>query len=509
MLAHARLDRAGAVARSLAGQGAPVVVHLDPRHGGAAGQEAQDLQEGLRTPGVTVISRHAADWGRFGLVAATLAGLDRLLTDHPDLDHVCLLSGACLPLRPVSDLAGYLAAHPGRDFIESVPVAQHQWVEDGLSLERFTLYHPFSHRHSPWWFSRSVDVQRLLRVRRRLPTGLAPHLGAQWWCLSAATLRAILDHPEQARWQRFFKASWIPDESFFQTLVRAVRPAAEPGPPVHLGRFNRRGRPIVFHDDHADYLAASDHFFARKIDPDADGLYARFLSPDLPSRGAAFAGAVDEGPVDHARWQVDHEGAGMQAAGRFPKGTTITRCDTARPYLAVLGEDEALLEVLWPRLQAAAPGHVIHGRLFREDSPSAFACGSITCKGNLSGQPFLRDYRAAQFLSRLVWADRDRAMVFLVGPGDTRDIRYQLATDPHARLLVLGGAGASDARLAELARPFGGRGKPMPQRAWHRAIDPAPLRADLDNRGDNSAWQALADIVRSDWYAPDGWSRPP
>ena len=503
MLAHARLDRAAAVARHLAGQGAPVVLHVDPRAGD---------RTALDGSGVAILSEHAAEWGRFGMVAATLSAVERLLTDHPELGHVCLLSGACLPLRPLADLQDFLLSAGDRDFIESVPVDQDQWVEDGLSMERFTLYHPFSHRDSPWWFSRSVDVQRALRVRRRLPQGLVPHLGGQWWCLSTRTLRSILGHSHRRQWEKFFRSTWIPDESFFQTLVRTVRSDAGPGPALHLARFNRRGRPIVFHDDHSDYLAAADHFFARKIDPDAGGLYARFLAPGLASRGSEFRGEVDEAPIRRAREQVDGEGRGMLGPGRLPRGTTLTRCDTVRPYLAVISGDDTLLEAVWPRLQAAVPGHIVHGRLFRTGAPAAFSCGSFTYKGNLSGQPYLRDYRAAQFLSRLVWADRDRPVVFLLGSGDETEIRYQLATDVHARLLVLGATGSSGEVLARLARPFGGRGKgvrtPMPQRAWHRTVDAARLRADLEDRGDGSGFRELLDIVASDWSQSDGWSVP-
>lgn len=528
MLAHARLDRAGQLARHLAAGGMPGVVHLD-RRVPASAREAFAGEVARGTQGVqdvTVISEHAGKWGQFGLVAATLAGVERLLADHPGLGHVCLVSGSCLPLRPVADLLAFLAAAGQRDFIESVPVSQDHWVESGLSLERFTLYHPLSHRTRPSWFSRLVELQRALKVRRRLPPGLEPHLGAQWWCLSTRTLRAILDHPDRPGWERFFRLGWIPDESFFQTIVRAVRlgddPGDEPGPKLHFGRFNRLGRPIVFHDDHADYLSGIDHFFARKTDPDADGLYARFLAPDLPSRGAGFTGAVDEAPVRAARERHVHEARGVLGPGRFPKGSRLNRCDTVRPFLVIAWDEEDLLEALWPRLQALAPEHVVHGRLFREYAPSAFVTGAMTYAGNLPGQPILREYRAPQFLARLIWADRDRPVVFLLGAGDSDKIRAQLVTDPNTRLLLLhhgspeDATAAAGAMLADLVKPLGWRSArarvPLTQRAWYRGLDADALRADLadtaTDTGDGGALHELADIVRGDWSNPEGWSIP-
>ncbi|MFK7942442.1 MAG: beta-1,6-N-acetylglucosaminyltransferase [Paracoccaceae bacterium] len=509
MLAHARFDRAAQVVRHVAAGGSPVVVHLDVR---TPAQTKADFTANIGQDAI-VLSEHAADWGRFGLVAATLTSTERLLADHPGLSHVCLISGACLPLRPMPDLQGFLGQSGDQDFIETVPVASDQWVEDGLSIERFTLYHPFSHRRQPWWFSRAVDVQRVLKIRRRLPQGLIPHLGGQWWCLSVPTLRAILDHPDRPRWQRFFRTTWIPDESFFQSFVRIVRPDREPGPALHLGRFNRRGRPIVFHDDHLEYLTAADHFFARKIDPDAEGLYKTFLNSGLAPCGSQFSGAVDETPIVRARDQVAHEGRGVLGPGRLPKGSALIRCDTVRPYLVLHSPSADLLEALLPRLQAGAPDQVTHGRLFREGSPAGFACGSIAFKGNLVGQQTLRDYRPAQFLSRLLWADRDRAVAFLLGPGDDALIRHQLANDPNARLVVLDDTDTAEAFIRSLTRPLGGnsrdKGRSSPLRSRYRTADPTEIVRDLEGKGDGRALQALLDLLKGDLDAATGWNIPP
>lgn len=507
ILAHDALHRVAQLARHLADAGAPVVVHVDRRVSPAA---RAALQEGAGSD-VTVIATWAPEWGRFSLVAATLDAVEELLARAPEVGHVCLLSGACLPIRPLEDLTAYLAAHPDRDFIESVPVvAGHDWVEDGLSGERFTLYHPFSHRHQRWLFSRSVDLQRTLGVSRRLPPGLQAHLGMQWWCLSGRTLQAILAHEDRALWERFFRLSWIPDEGFFQTLVRRVRPQQEPGPPLHLKRFNPRGRPIVFHDDHLDLLRAADHFFARKVDPDAGALYEHFLGPSYVPFRTGFRGDIDDAPFRQARAEISGEGRGLVGPSRYPLGTTPTRCDTARSYLVIISADASLLADLHPRLQAAAPGRVVHGALFRQDRPAAFACGSLVYKGNLSGLPVLRDYRVAQFLSRLVWLDRDEGMVFLLSPEDTHEIRHQLISDPNARLVFLGSDQAAYDCLTMLKRPFheGPKANPIAQQSWHRALDPAPVGAVPKPGASGLDISALTGILGSDWADPTGWQVP-
>ena len=512
VLAHQRPDRVAALARWLGTDGHPVAVHLDRRVGADA---LAAVRAGAAS--ATVMQEHAPDWGRFGLVEATLALVRHLLGGDDPPDHVCLLSGACLPLRPIADLEALLAGNPGRDFIESVPVAERQWVEDGLSLERFTLWHPFSHRRQPRLFSAAVEAQRKLGVKRRLPDGVEPNLGAQWWCLSRQTLRAILDDPRLPAWRRFFHHSWIPDESFFQSLVRTVRPEAEPGPLLHLNRFNTQGRPSTFHDDHLDLLRGADHFFARKIDPDANGLYDHFLSrPKNHTPSSAFSGRIDETPFEAARQRVATEGQGALSAARMPKGNRLTYTQTEAPYLVLIGDDLDQLAALRDRIASDGPNLVFHGRLMRQGALAEFAGGGDYLPGNLPANPALRDYRASQFLARVLGSGRPQPSAFLLGPDDDQPIRVQLCSDPNARLVFLTPEQDLPARISHLRRPLPPnkpvpwlrvrrrRGKPSDFRAWHRAIDPAGLHDDLNG----PAMRDLAQLVASDWADPANWQVP-
>lgn len=499
VLAHSSLDRAAALVRHLAGSGAPVAVHLD------AGLPGDDIGAFRRAVGsdVEVISRHRAEWGRAGMVEATLALAQHLMNHHPELGHVALLSGACLPLKPMAELDAHLAEHAGTDFIESVPVRHESWVRDGLSGERFTLYHPFSHRDQPWLFSRSVDLQRWLRIERRLPAGLEPHLGMQWWCLSTQTLRAILQHPSLPYWRRFFRLSWIPDEGFFQTIVRHLRPDAEPRPPLHLMRFNARGRPIVFHDDHLPLFCRAPEFFARKIDPDAGQVYETLLGTGISGLGEHLGGPWEEfceAALSGANTDLSEEGRGLLSQSRLPNGTSLTKCDTHRPYLAIVADEASAISEGLQTLRRQAHEAVLHGRLFSPGRPAEFAGGSDLYPGNLSCDPDLRDYRAAQFLGRLVWLDRERPMAFLLAPGDAGEIRYQLIRDPNARLLFLTGKSRAGELMDDFCRPFGGRGpgarRKLDLHAWVRVLE---ADADLDS---------VASVLSEDWANQHGWSVP-
>jgi len=507
ILAHERLDRVAALARHLTGHGAPVAVHVDARVRARA----------LEGTGAEVLATRKTGWGGFGLVEAAL-DCARALLAH-DLDHICLLSGACLPIRPIPVLAEYLVGSPDTDFIDSVPAARGGWVVDGLAKERFTLFHPFSHRRTPRLFSASVEVQRALRVRRRLPAGLSPHLGLQWWCLSVRTLRAILGHPDLPGWKRFFRRVWIPDESFFQTVVRFVRPWVEPAGTLHLNRFDRRGQPHVFHDDHLALLSRAGRFLARKIDPDAGALYRHFLG--APADGCRDP--VDEAPFIAARRREQHEGRGLLSPGRYPGGTTQSAVDTACPYLVLAGDDLPLLARARAALQDVS-GLACHGVIFGVE-PAAFAGGEAFGWGNLGAGHELRDYRPAQALSRLVWGDRQRGrrtgflftpvtempVVMPRRPNAALGLAGQIAGDGNARIVTIGDAAGLlyRMRLPLPARRRRAGLKPRDLWAWHAAIDAGALARDLDRGGSGAALRALRRLAGADWVCPTGWRVPP
>ncbi len=505
MLAHDRLDRAAALAGHLSRQGAPVVIHLDRR---VPDDQRQRFQASIPSD-AKVISTRAADWGRFGLIEATLDCVEALLDD--DIDHICLISGSCLPVRPLSDLTTMLADHPATDFIESVSLDADDWVKGGLSRERFTLFHPFSFRTHKRLFDLSVDIQRALRIRRQLPKDVAPHLGLQWWCLSTRTLRALTADPRLPAWKRFFRRSWIPDEGFFQSLVRTVRPEATPKPPIHLARFSPRGRPYVFHDDHAGLLADSGQWFARKIDPDADALYARFLGDPGVSSMQPTIPPSDQDPFAAALQREAGEGRGLITPGRFRQGITQVRVPTLRPYLVLVSDDPDWLAQSSAAL-AEIPGLAVHDRLFDRHAP-AFARGRLMAWGNLPADPVLRDHRPSQFLALTIRADEKAGQrtVFAMTPAKERTGKLpfrppaeyaaagQFAGDPNARLIL---QGSSDRPSQDLLRRLR---LPLPAKRSGKVRPPTPLRAWV--LYDASA-ETLAEAANGDWSDPAFWTQP-
>ena len=110
-----------------------------------------------------------------------------------------------------------------------------------------------------------------------MPADLRIRIGSQWWCLRRRTVEAVLAFIARRRdVMRFFRTTWIPDETFFQTLVAHLVPEREiRSRTLTFLMFTDYGMPVTFYNDHYDLLLAQEYLFARKISPDAQELKER------------------------------------------------------------------------------------------------------------------------------------------------------------------------------------------------------------------------------------------
>lgn len=436
MLCHTAFDRAAQVARHWAVRGCPVVIHVDRR---VKRKAYEGLVKALADlDNIRFSGRHACEWGTWGIVAATQEASTIMLRDFPQVRHVYLASGSCLPLRPVEEMVAYLAERPRTDFIESVTTEDVGWTIGGLDVERFTLRFPFSWRKKRRLFDGYVRLQRRLGFRRRIPAGIVPHLGSQWWCLTRQTLSAILDNPEREEIDRYFRRVWIPDESYFQTLVRQVSANVE-SRSLTLSKFDFQGKPHIFYDDHLQLLRRSDCFVARKIWPHAGRLYKTFLSDDPGGQAAAepnpgkidrlFAKAVE-------RRTKGRPGLYMQS--RHPN-ENWENGRTAAPYSVFEGFADLFDNFeIW---LGKATGTRVHGHLFAPDRIE-FAGGEKIYNGAVCDSAAIRDYNPTSFLTNLIWNTRGERQCFQFGPGDSQVLTKFIAGDPNAQISVISGAWA-------------------------------------------------------------------
>ncbi|MEM8774307.1 MAG: beta-1,6-N-acetylglucosaminyltransferase [Pseudomonadota bacterium] len=437
MLVHTAFDRAEQVARHWAAAGCPIVFHADKDVPKSAYNDFVSSLSDL--PHVRFSKRHRCAWGSWGLVAATQSASRLMLDEFPDVRHVYLASGSCLPLRPVQELIDYLAERPKTDFIESATTADVPWTIGGLDHERFTLRFPFSWRKNKFLFDKATALQRFIGYRRRIPKGIVPHMGSQWWCLTRQTLSAILDDPDRSVYERYFRSVWIPDESYFQTLARLYTRQIE-SRSLTLSKFDYQGKPHIFYDDHLQLLRRSDCFVARKIWPFADRLYEAFLNDGA---GAMKRTEPNPGKIDRIfakaveRRKRGRPGLLMQS--RFPVEGRENGLTCAQ-YSVFEGFSD-LFENFEPWL-AKVTGARVHGHLFAPER-AEFSEGQTIINGALSDSAKLRDYNPHAFLASLIWNTRGERQCFQLGPRDVfEDVEWEISKDPNAQISVISGAWA-------------------------------------------------------------------
>ncbi|MEM9344613.1 MAG: beta-1,6-N-acetylglucosaminyltransferase [Pseudomonadota bacterium] len=436
MLVHDAFHRATQVARHWATAGCPVVIHVDARVKPSAFDAFKQSLTDL--PDVLFCDRRACEWGTWSLVEATQMAAVLLLNRFPEVRHAYLASGTCLPLRPVDELRHFLDENPQTDFIESVTTRDVPWTIGGFDGERFAFSFPFAWKSQRMRFDAWVRLQRLVGRRRATPDGLIPHLGSQWWCLTRQTLSAILEDPDRRLFERYFKRVWIPDESYFQTLVRRYSRKVE-SRSLTLTKFDYQGKPHIFYDDHLLLLRRSDCFVARKIWPRADRLYDTFLKaqPDFENTAEPNPAQIDR-VFARAVERRTRGRPGLYMQSRFPNWDWENG-RSAAPYTVLSGFDD-LFEGFESWLTRNGEC-LTHGHLYAPDR-AEFADRSTVFAGSLPSSAPLRDHNPRAFLTNLLWNTRGERQCFLFGPKDNQDIIDFLTADPNAQISVISGAWA-------------------------------------------------------------------
>ena len=293
LLCHRDVPSIVAQAERLTALGDCMAIHFDARAPKAAYAELRAaLEDNPRV--VFPAKRVKCGWGEWSLVAATLSAVRAAADAFPRATHFYMLSGDCMPIKTAEYVRGFLDERDC-DFIESHDYFESDWIKTGFKEERLIYRHFFNERSQAKRFYASFNLQKRLGLTRKVPADIEMMIGSQWWCLRRRTIEAILDFC-QARPDvlRFFRTTWIPDETFFQTLVRHLVPGDEiENRTLTFLMFSDYGMPVTFYNDHYSLLLAQDALFARKISPEAQALKEK-LGRLYSAQGVTFR-VSDEG----------------------------------------------------------------------------------------------------------------------------------------------------------------------------------------------------------------------
>ncbi len=270
-------DPAGIVAQAmrLTQAGDFLAIHFDAR---AKPADAKVIRTALQDNASVVFTKRRlkCGWGEWSLVEATLLAVRAAIEAFPSATHFYLLSGDCMPIKSAEYCRAFLDAEDA-DYIESVDFFASGWIRTGIKQERLIYRHWFNERTQKSLFYGSMAVQQRLKLERAIPSDLVMQIGSQWWCLRRRTIEAVLQLCDRRRdIIRFFRTTWIPDETFFQTLVRHLVVGTEiKSRTLTFLLFSDYGMPVTFYNDQYNLLTSQDCLFARKISPEAKALRDR------------------------------------------------------------------------------------------------------------------------------------------------------------------------------------------------------------------------------------------
>jgi hypothetical protein len=159
-------------------------------------------------------NRVSVHWGASSMTDATLNGFAEIIASGLKFDFVNLLSGCDYPLQTPDYIHEFLRQNQGKIFM-SYKVFSDDWQE---AESRIHQYHLNAYQF-PGCF-KLQDVLNRITPKRTLPDAMIAVGRSQWFTASAESVAYILDYwQKHARFRRFIKFTWGPDEFLFQTIL--------------------------------------------------------------------------------------------------------------------------------------------------------------------------------------------------------------------------------------------------------------------------------------------------
>lgn len=210
-----------------------------------------------RFENIRCITEHNGSWGGYSLVSATLAGMRAALGCGRDWRHLFLISGNHVALTDQNAIKDSLEA--GKSYLRSEGIPRLERPSD----EQF-LASPGIQRRLWGWFEEIPGIKPVMTgIRAELPD-IPFFKGSQWMALPRTTCEALL-HPRTSALCEFFAHTFVPDETFFHTMVRWIEPR-ENMLSLHttLDRWNG-GQAVYLNESSYEAAAQSGRWFARKL----------------------------------------------------------------------------------------------------------------------------------------------------------------------------------------------------------------------------------------------------
>jgi len=170
---------------------------------------------------VRFVNTAYSGWGGFGLVEATINGMKAVRDSGIQFDRVILLSGQDYPIKSNDRIDDLLSDARAKVFMNYHPLPDYwKWPGNG-GLYRVNKYYlgPGNIRK---YIAKLLNFLSNFssRVARKLPAGMRPFAGSQWWIMDMDMLGKVLDYiSSHPRYRKFHQYTFAADEVFFHMIV--------------------------------------------------------------------------------------------------------------------------------------------------------------------------------------------------------------------------------------------------------------------------------------------------
>jgi hypothetical protein len=230
---------------------------------------------------VEILASQNVVWGGYSMVDVEQKAIKRLLKADTKWQFYVNLSGQDFPLKSQSQIEAFLKKNSQSNFIK---------VADQVKERPNTL-----NRIKNFFTETESGFVGKPTKRAYLPDTI-PYIGGQWKILTRACCQFLATSPKVAKFEKYYKNTLIPDESFFQTVLmntgylgkivnddkRAIIWVPDFGAKLGSKIFNANTtkaliesgeiklRPKTLTQKDASFLAKSTALFARKLDVSVD-----------------------------------------------------------------------------------------------------------------------------------------------------------------------------------------------------------------------------------------------
>jgi hypothetical protein len=270
VMAHRNPRQVGRLLRAIHRPGDTCLVHVDRKAPADVHRAVHAEVESL--PGVSVLPSSAIRWGGWSIVEVQLRAIRQLIDTTQDWSHFINLSGQDFPLVPTPAIDAQLSTQPSRSYLQYFRPEEMPWTWQNPAFKpgKADFDRPASRidRFYIEWPG-PLGIRPLPRIRRRLPDGITWYGGSQWMALSRETCVYLTHSRAAQRLRRFYRHTFIPDESFFQTAL-LNSPLRETVVNNNKRAIQWEPNVVTYTLEHRDSLLSSDAWYARKFDDDID-----------------------------------------------------------------------------------------------------------------------------------------------------------------------------------------------------------------------------------------------